>query len=111
MNNQLGRILIGTLLAIMLVFSIGMFWNLGLATQRVIEHQKDKQELVRVSLCGHTNNRDPIFADEAGTYYVIPWLDFVSEDEIVLIKLNGNMLLEVYISQEVPYGGNEITIR
>ena len=64
--------------------------------------QEHPSEYTAIQLYGSTVEREPIFADSSGRQYVIPWLDYISPDEVILIKTIGNEITEVYIQQEIP---------
>ena len=64
--------------------------------------QEHPSEYTAITLYGNTVELEPIFADSSGQQYVIPWLDYVSPDEVILIKTIGDEITEVYIQQEIP---------
>ena len=64
--------------------------------------QAHPSEYTAIQLYGSTVEREPIFSDSSGQQYVIPWLDYVSPDEVILIKTIGDEITEVYIQQEIP---------
>lgn len=64
--------------------------------------QEHSSEYTAIQLYGSTVELEPIFADSSGQQYVIPWLDYVSPDEVILIKTTGDEITEVYIQQEIP---------
>lgn len=88
----------GIIMVLTATFVADIFLEDGLTNSA----QEHPSEYTAITLYGNTVELEPIFADSSGQQYVIPWLDYVSPDEVILIKTIGDEITEVYIQQEIP---------
>lgn len=95
-------VLFGIACGVMMILTASFVMEFFLEDSLINSAQEHPSEYTAITLYGNTVELEPIFADSSGQQYVIPWLDYVSPDEVILIKTIGDEITEVYIQQEIP---------
>ncbi len=102
-DQKLGHIfIIGVLILLLALIILSV--NIFICVIKLMPKVDTNRTLVRVDLYGHTADGNAIYIDNDGTQYVVPWLNYFSPDDIVMLEFNeSHEITRAWVAWEAPY--------
>lgn len=102
-DQKLGHIFIIGVLVLLLALII-LSVNIFICVIKIMPKESANREQVRVTLYGHTTDGDSIYVDSNGTQYVVPWLNYFTSDDIIMLEFNdSHEITRAWVAWEAPY--------